>query len=98
MSARGEVVQQVATAYLRAIADQSQVENANALVAQAANCNWITSTRRTRPGPWQIWMNCAARVQFESQQQALIAAQNQQAKDSILLKREIASIPDRRLR
>ena len=35
MSARGEVVQQVAIAYLRAIADQSQVENAMALVAEA---------------------------------------------------------------
>ncbi len=35
MSARGEVVQQVATAYLRAIADESEVENAKALVAQA---------------------------------------------------------------
>ena len=36
MSARGEVVQQVAIAYLRAIADQSQVENAKALVARGA--------------------------------------------------------------
>ena len=35
MSARGEVVQRVATAYLRAIADESEVENAKALVAQA---------------------------------------------------------------
>ena len=35
MSARGEVVQQVAVAYLRAVADQSEVENAKALVAQA---------------------------------------------------------------
>ncbi len=35
MTARGEVVQQVATAYLRAIADASQVENEKALVAQA---------------------------------------------------------------
>jgi outer membrane protein TolC len=34
-----------------------------------------------------------ARVQFESQQQALIAAQNQQAKDLILLKREIGIDP-----
>ena len=34
-----------------------------------------------------------ARVQLEAQQQALIAAQNQQAKDLILLKREIGIDP-----
>ena len=32
MSARGEVVQQVATAYLHAIADASEVDNATALM------------------------------------------------------------------
>ena len=35
MTARGEVVQQVATAYLHAIAAQSEVDNAQALVSQA---------------------------------------------------------------
>jgi hypothetical protein len=49
MTARGEVVQQVATAYLRAIADESEVENASALWRRR-RCSWITRTLRTRPG------------------------------------------------
>jgi outer membrane protein TolC len=92
MSARGEVVQQVATAYLRAIADQSQVENANALVAQA-QLQLDHEHAAHEAGTVANLDELRARVQFESQQQALIAAQNQQAKDSILLKREIGIDP-----
>jgi hypothetical protein len=57
MTARGEVVQQVAIAYLRAIADESEVENAKALVAQAqllfdhAHAAHVAGWRR-------IWMSC----------------------------------------
>jgi len=88
MTARGEVVQQVATVYLRCIADSSEVDNSRALLAQdqlllehvheahlagiAANLDELR-----------------ARVQFQAQQQVLIAAQNALEKDQILLKREI---------
>jgi len=92
MSARGEVVQQVATAYLRAIADESQVENANALVAQA-QLQLDHEHAAHQAGTVANLDELRARVQLESQQQALIAAQNQQAKDLILLKREIGIDP-----
>ncbi|MDR3798076.1 MAG: TolC family protein [Terracidiphilus sp.] len=88
MSARGEVVQQVAIAYLRAIADQSQVENAKALVAQAQTLLDHAHAAH-EAGTAANLEELRARVQLESQQQALITAQDQQAKDLILLKREI---------
>ncbi len=92
MSARGEVVQQVAIAYLRAIADESQVENAKALVAQAQTLLDHEHAAH-EAGTVANLDELRARVQLESQQQALIAAQNQQAKDLILLKREIGIDP-----
>lgn len=92
MSARGEVVQQVAIAYLRAIADQSQVDNAKALVAQAQTLlDHVHAAHEA--GTAANLEELRARVQLESQQQALIAAQDQQAKDLILLKREIGIDP-----
>jgi outer membrane protein TolC len=92
MSARGEVVQQAAIAYLRAIADQSQVENANALLAQVQT-QLDHEHAAHQAGTVANLDELRARVQFESQQQALITAQNQQAKDLILLKREIGIDP-----
>jgi outer membrane protein TolC len=92
MSARGEVVQQVAIAYLRAIADQSQVDNAKALLAEAQTLLDHEHAAH-QAGIAANLDELRARVQFESQQQALIAAQNQQAKDLILLKREIGIDP-----
>ena len=92
MSARGEVVQQVAIAYLRAIADESQVQNAKALVAQAQLLlDHVHAAHEA--GTAANLDELRARVQLEAQQQALIAAQNQQAKDLILLKREIGIDP-----
>jgi outer membrane protein TolC len=93
MTARGEVVQQVAVAYLRALADESDVENAKALVDQSqvfadhAHDEHVAGVAANLD-------ELRARVQLQSQQQALIAAQNQQAKDLILLKREIGVDPE----
>ncbi len=92
MSARGEVVQQVATAYLRAVADESEVENAKALVAQAQVLEEHAHAAR-QAGTAANLDELRARVELEAQQEALIAAQNQQAKDLILLKREIGVDP-----
>jgi len=92
MSARGEVVQQVAIAYLRAIADESEVENAQALVKQA-QVLLDHAHAAHEAGTAANLDELRARVQLEAQQQALIAAQNQQAKDLILLKREIGVDP-----
>ena len=92
MTARGEVVQQVATAYLRAVADASEVENAQALLGQAqvlAQHQHEAHVAGTAANLDEL----RAQVQVEAQQQALIAAENQQAKDLILLKREIGVDP-----
>jgi outer membrane protein TolC len=92
MSARGEVVQQAAIAYLRAIADQSEVDNAKALVAQAlVFLDHVHAEHEA--GTVANLEELRARVQLEAQQQALIAAENSQAKDLILLKREIGVGP-----
>jgi outer membrane protein TolC len=92
MSARGEVVQQVAIAYLRAIADQAQVDNAKALVAEAQLLlDHVHAAHEA--GTAANLDELRARVQLEAQQQALIAAHNSQAKDLILLKREIGIDP-----
>jgi outer membrane protein TolC len=92
MSARGEVVQQVATAYLRALADVSDVDNAQALVVEAQVLE-DQEHAAVEAGTAANLDELRARVQLQTQQQVLIAAQNQQAKDAILLKREIGVDP-----
>ncbi len=92
MSARGEVVQRVATGYLRAIADESEVENAKALVAQAQVLEDHAHAAH-EAGTAANLDELRARVQLAAQQQALIAVENQRAKDLILLKREIGIDP-----
>ena len=86
MTARGEVVQQVATVYLRAVSAQSEVDNRLAQVrtdqvalenAQAAHA------AGTAPHLDEL----RAQVELESQQQALLVAQNAREKDLILLTR-----------
>ena len=92
MTARGEVVQQVATAYLRAVAGASQVENAQALLGQAQVLEQHEHEAHAA-GTAANLDELRAQVQLQAQQLALIAAQNQQAKDLILLKREIGVDP-----
>ncbi len=96
MSARGEVVQQVATAYLHAIAASSEVDSAKALVdedqvqldhAHSAHVAGVASNLD----------ELRARVQLESQEQALIYSQNALEKDLILLKREIGVDPGQKI-
>lgn len=92
MTARGEVVQQVATAYLHAIAASSEVDNAKALVARSQ----VALDHAHAAHEAGISSNIdeiRAKVQLQSQQQLLLAAQNQYQKDLILLKREIGLDP-----
>jgi outer membrane protein TolC len=96
MSARGEVVQQVAAAYLRAIAASSEVDNAKALeatgqvlVRQAQDAH--------EAGVVSHLDELRARVQLQAQQQALIVAQNELEKSLILLKREIGIDPGQKI-
>ena len=96
MSARGEVVQQVAAAYLRAIAASSEVDNAKALEAtgqvlvrhahEAHEAGVVANLDELR-----------ARVQLQAQQASLIAAQNALEKNLIQLKREIGIDPGQRI-
>jgi len=88
MSARGEVVQQVASAYLHAIAAASEVDNAKALEASAQ----VLASQAHEAHQAGIAANLdelRARVELQAQQQAIIAAQNALEKNLILLKREI---------
>ena len=94
--ARGEVVQQVATAYLHAIAAASEVDNAKAL-EQADKVAFNQAHDAHVAGTASNLDELRARVQLQAQQQALIAAQNNLDKDLILLKREIGLDPGQNL-
>lgn len=92
MSARGEVVQQVATAYLHAIAAASEVEDATAL-AQADRVLFDQAHAAHEAGTAANLDELRARVQLQAQEQVVISAQNALDKDLILLKREIGLDP-----
>jgi outer membrane protein TolC len=96
MSARGEVVQQVATAYLQAIAAASEVDNAQALEA-TGQLLFSQAHAAHEAGTAANLDELRARVELQSQQQALIAAQNSLEKDLILLKREIGIDPGQKI-
>jgi outer membrane protein TolC len=92
MTARGEVIQQVATAYLHAIAAASEVENARAL-EQADLLQLNHAHEEHAAGTASNLDELRPRVQYQAQQQVTIAAQNQLDKNLILLKREIGLDP-----
>ncbi len=96
MSARGEVVQQVATAYLHAIAASSEVDNARAQVATGELLVHNAHEAHVA-GVVANLDELRARVQLQAEQQALIAAENALEKDLILLKREIGIDPGQKI-
>jgi outer membrane protein TolC len=96
MSARGEVVQQVATAYLHAIAAASEVDNAKALEAEDQVLLNHTHDAHVA-GTAANLDELRARVQLQSQQQARIDAETSVEKDLILLKREIGIAPGQKI-
>lgn len=96
MSARGEVVQQVASAYLRAVAASSEVDDATAL-EQADRVLFDQAHAAHEAGTAANLDELRARVQLQAQQQAVIAAQNQLDKALILLKREIGVAPGQKI-
>jgi outer membrane protein TolC len=96
MSARGEVVQQVASAYLHAIAAASEVDNAKAL--EAADQVLLSQAHAAHEAGTAANLDeLRARVELQSQQQVLIAAENALEKDLILLKREIGLDPAQKI-
>jgi outer membrane protein TolC len=95
-SARQEVVQQVASAYLHAVAASSEVDNAKALLT--ADQLFLSQAREAHAaGVVSNLDELRARVQFQAQQQALLAAQNALEKNLMLLKREIGIDPGQKV-
>lgn len=96
MTARGEAIQQVATAYLHAIAASSAVDNAKALLDQD-QVQLDHAHAAHQAGVASNLDELRARVQLQAQQQALLYAQNGFEKDLILLKREIGIDPGQKI-
>jgi outer membrane protein TolC len=96
MSARGEVVQQVASAYLHVIAAASEVDNARALEQQDLVL-FEQARAQHEAGTASNLDEIRAKVQLQSQQQVLIAAQAQFDKNLILLEREIGLDPGQKI-
>jgi outer membrane protein TolC len=96
MSARGEVVQQVATAYLAVIAAQSEVENSKALM-DADKVLLDQAHAKHEAGTVANLDELRARVQFQQQQQTVVANENKREKSEILLKREIGIAPGQKI-
>jgi outer membrane protein TolC len=96
MSARGEVVQQVATAYLKALTAASEVDDASALEA-ADRVLYEQARAAHAAGTAANLDELRARVQLQSQQQVVFAAQNALDKNLILLKREIGIDPGQKI-
>jgi outer membrane protein TolC len=96
MTARGEVVQQVATAYLAVIAAQSEVDNAKALM-DADKVLLDQAHAKHEAGTVANLDELRARVQYQQQEQTVVADQNKLEKDEILLKREIGLAPGQKI-
>ena len=96
MSAEGEVVQQVAVSYLRAIAAASSVDNARALMAEDQVA--LDHAREAHQAGTIANLDLLrAQVEIQAQQQEVIAAENDLDKDLILLKREIGLAPGQKV-
>ncbi|MCU1318845.1 MAG: outer rane efflux protein [Edaphobacter sp.] len=88
LNTRGSVTLSVGTQYLLALADASQIENAQALVKS----NEVALRQATASHDAGVGTNLdmlRARVQLQTQQQVLINAENTFAKDKIALNRMI---------
>jgi outer membrane protein TolC len=96
MSARGEVVQQVATAYLAVIADAAEVANAKALL-DADKVLLDQAHAKHEAGTVANLDELRAKVQYQQQQQTVLADENRREKAEILLKREIGIAPGQKI-
>ena len=94
--ARGQVVLSVGTAYLQAVADQAQVDYARALLKtdEAVLCQTV---EQHKAGVVANLDELRARVQYQTQQQTVITAENNLAKAVIALNRTIGLAPEQGL-
>lgn len=95
-AARGLTLQQVASAYLRCIADSSEVDNAKANVVRA-QVLYDNQRAAHEAGTVANLEELRAKVELQAQQLAQIAADNALDKDLILLKREIGIAPGQKV-
>jgi len=95
-SSRGLVVLNVGTAYLRAVASEAQVENALALLKTDETALYQT-VEKHKAGITANIDELRARVEYQTQQQNLITAENNLAKARIALNREIGLAPDQQI-
>jgi outer membrane protein TolC len=96
-SSRGQVVQNVGIAYLRVIAAQSQVEYDQSLLKTDASVLY-QSEQEHQAGIIANLDELRSRVQYQTQQQALIADQGTLAKARIALNRSIGFAPEQETR
>ena len=95
-SARGLVVLNVGTAYLQAVAARSQVQYAQSLLN--TDKTLLDQTHQEHlAGVVANLDELRARVQFQQQQQAVIAAEDSLAKAKIALNRSIGLAPDQQI-
>jgi outer membrane protein TolC len=87
-SSRGLVVLNVGNQYLKTLADRSQIDSAQALL-RTDEVLLKQAQAEHEAGTAARLDELRARVQYQTQQQKIIAAQNAFEKDKILLKREI---------
>jgi outer membrane protein TolC len=87
-SSRGLVVLNVGNAYLQALADGAQIDSATALL-RADEVLLQQAVAEHEAGTAANLDELRARVQYQAQQQRVIAVQNAFDKDLILIKREI---------
>jgi outer membrane protein TolC len=87
-SSRGLVVLNVGNQYLKTLADRSQIDSSEALL-RADEVLLKQAAAEHEAGTAARLDELRARVQYQTQQQKVIAAQNTFDKDKILLKREI---------
>ena len=95
-SSRGMVVLNVGTAYLRAVAARSQVANAQSLL-KTDEAVLYQSAEMHRAGITANLDELRSRVQYQTQQQTVIAQENDLAKAKIALNREIGLAPDQQI-
>ena len=95
-SARGQVVLTVGTAYLQAVADQAQVDYSRALLKTDEAVLYQTAEQH-KAGIAANLDELRARVQYQTQQQTVITAENNLAKAVIQLNRAIGLAPEQQL-
>ena len=95
-SSRGLVVLNVGTTYLRIIADSAQVDYARSLLDTDKTLLYQAHQEHLA-GTVANLDELRARVQYQTQQQSLITAQNTFEKDKIALNRQIGLAPEQQI-